>query len=356
MIKKPARILVAPMDWGLGHASRCVPIIETLLSHGAEVVIGSNGRALSFLQEVFPGLEALSFPAYNIRYPGSNMLWNMATQSHKFWSAIYREHKLLESIIQSHSLTGVVSDNRFGCWSTRVPCVFVSHQTYPPFPRLVRQLGYFINHYFIRKYNQLWIPDIEGRNNLSGELSRSISSLPTEYLGSLSQLAAKVKDSSVEYELLVLLSGPEPQRSLFEKKVMEQVQELELKTMLVQGKTEFFMESKPSDQLKVVSFLKQEDLGRAISSARYVLCRSGYSSLMDLSAMGKKAILIPTPGQAEQEYLAKRMQDSGYCPFQYQHQLDIKKGLESILEYEGLPMHYQRPDLLSRAVKYLLDH
>jgi len=349
------RILIAPLDWGLGHASRTVPIVRELLRAGAEVFLASNGRALSYLQAAFPELESTALPAYAVQYPSRHMWWNMARQSGRLMRVARAEHRQLQHLIRRHSIDAVISDNRFGCFSSRVYSVFITHQLNLQLPMVLRWPGRKLNHYFIRRYDSCWIPDIPGPHGLSGELSAVPSGSQVEYLGILSQLEPASPEPKASYDLLLLLSGPEPQRTYLETQLIEQCKMPGLKTLLIQGKTEELIRSTPASNIDAVSFLKFQELGKALAGARHIICRSGYSSLMDLAVAGRKALLIPTPGQTEQVYLARRMQQLGYCPTQSQKELDISAGLTAMEQYTGFPPHFHQPHLLKNAVSNLLE-
>jgi uncharacterized protein (TIGR00661 family) len=349
------RILVAPLDWGLGHASRSVPVINECLAQEAEVIVASNGRALALLRATFPGLVALELPPYSIRYPSRNMYWNMLVQSRHLLNAARREHRQLQHLIHHHRIDAVISDNRFGCFSKKRPSVFISHQANLPLPPVFRQVAGKVLNAVIRQYDQCWIPDIEGPQGLSGTLSTTSPGLKVKYLGILSQLSKSEQPALwPQNEVVALLSGPEPQRTYLEEKVLLQLKACGMKALIIQGKTEHKERLVPEGHIKTISYLTQHELSAHLQAARYIICRSGYSSLMDLAVLGKKALFVPTPGQPEQEYLARRMQKLKYSPFQAQSRLDIPAGLAMMPDYHGMPTGLQQPALLREAVRGLL--
>ena len=212
------KILVAPLDWGLGHATRCIPIIKYLLEKKCEVVIGADGRPLQLLQKEFSALEFVVMPGYNISYPkDGSMVLKMAIQIPKILTGIKHEHELLKKIIKEKKIDAVISDNRFGLWSGEVPCVFITHQLMVKSPfgeKIIHQL----NKNYISKYSECWVPDHSGENNLSGDLSHKFS-LPknVKFIGALSRFTNEFILQK-KYDLLIILSGPESQRTVFEKK------------------------------------------------------------------------------------------------------------------------------------------
>ncbi|MCB0584739.1 MAG: glycosyl transferase family 28 [Phaeodactylibacter sp.] len=347
------RILFAPLDWGLGHATRCVPIIEEVQRQGGEPVLATAGRAYAYLKAEFPALELINLPPYDIYYYGANMYWNVGVQAPKLLLAAWREHHQLQRIIRRRKIDAVVSDNRFGCFSSSVPSVFITHQLNiripsPPLQWMANRL----HHQFIRQYDECWIPGQPGDESLSGALSHPPKGLPCRYIGLLSRLrsAEEIK----EYDILALLSGPEPQRGRLEKILIRQLALLPYRVLLVQGKTEQKKHLRLTPGIELVSYLNAEELQVAMSRTALVICRSGYSTIMDLAAMGKKALLFPTPGQTEQEYLARRMQELGYCPFQHQGSINLERGIREASECAGFPGRPETKGRVEAAVGSLL--
>lgn len=346
------RVLVAPLDWGLGHATRCAPIIRELLRQGAEPVLATAGRAAAYLRAEFPGLELIGFPAYDVRYPTANMYWNMGIQAGRLLRVIRQEHRLLQTVIRKRNIRAVVSDNRFGCFSSMAPCVFITHQANLPIRSWpLRWAANRANHFFMRQYGEWWLPDYMPEG-FSGALSSPPARMPYRCLGMLSRFTPGRQAPA--YDVLALLSGPEPQRSRLEEKLCLQLQGLPLQALLVQGKAESYREFEAAPHVKIVSFLGEAGLQKALAGARLAVCRPGYSTLMDLAATGKKALLIPTPGQPEQEYLARLLHARGICPFQPQQSINLAQGLPLAAQYPGFPPPSQIGEGLEAAVKALL--
>jgi len=341
------RILIAPLDWGLGHATRCIPIISYLLAQHVEVVLGSEGRCADLLRKEFPQLEFIRIPGYGVSYPkGSGMAFKIAYQIPKIVRAIKREHTLLKELIRDKNISAVISDNRYGLWSKEIPCVFITHQLIvksPLLEKFVRRLNYK----YIVRFSECWIPDYAGENNLSGDLSHKFL-LPNnaQFIGPLSRFVEekipsnKVVSGEGVKNILVLLSGPEPQRSLLESKMLDSIGKLKednmhLKFTVVQGMTEFDNTRKISDRLEIISHLTTRDLQSKINSSDLVLCRSGYSTIMDLAALSKKAIFIPTPGQTEQEYLAIYLRDKKIAYSVSQNNFILEEAILKSKNYSG---------------------
>ncbi len=333
-MKKPKRVLVAPLNWGLGHASRCIPIIQKLLQNDFEVVLASDGRSLNLLQEEFPELQSVDLPAYNIRYSTNIMIFNIAYQMPKILIAIWKEFRLIKEIVKKEKIDIILSDNRYGCKSVETKNIFISHQIniiipFKPLEWLVNK----INHFLINRFDECWVPDFDGENSLAGRLSKSDQLKNVKYLGLLSRM--KEVELPKKYDIIAVISGPEPQRSHFEKIIITELKAVDKRSLIVQGKTEEKEKFKINDKIEVVPFLNTIELNEAIQSSELVICRSGYSSIMDLIKLKKKAILIPTPGQTEQEYLARRLKEKRLFCIQDQATFSLNKGLIEIQNFKG---------------------
>lgn len=329
-------ILVAPLNWGLGHATRCIPIIRRLIKNGFSPILASDGSALALLKKEFPGLPHITLPSYGITYPENGELFKLKLlkDSPKIWFAIRREHEMLDKIVEEHDLVGIISDNRLGLYHDMVPTVFVTHQL-QVFSGNTTWLSTQLHLYFIRKFGYCWIPDYEDERSLSGNLSHSEDRrIRKRFIGPLSRFTPSA-NGHYKFDLLVLLSGPEPQRSILEEKVRKLLTDYDGKVLLVRGKVKGEAYRSKKNNLTTYNYLPSDGLQKALQMSKLVLCRSGYSSIMDLAKMGKKAYFIPTPGQYEQEYLADRLSRMGIAPFCAQDDFTLEK-LAEVEDYSGL--------------------
>lgn len=327
-------VLICPLDWGLGHATRCIPIIRLLIKKNKRVILAANGGAYQLLQKEFPDLPIFHLPPYDVRYYSKNMLINFLLQAPRICWTIRKEYVAVQKIVGQEKLDIVISDNRFGCYSRKAKSIFISHQLYPISPiSWMSKAFHIFNSLFIRSFDACWIPDYEGVNNIAGRLSHPSLAMPTVYLGILSRMHLVFKP--IRYDVLFLLSGPEPQRSRLERRLLAQIPNLKGNFVLVRGKTDKYEETSPAPNLRVISFLTSDDLNAILAESAVVVCRSGYSTIMDLVKLQKPALLIPTPGQTEQIYLAEYLEEQGIFPFQHQHQLDLHSGLSDINNYAG---------------------
>ncbi len=340
---QPSTILVAPLNWGLGHASRCVPIIRAIERMGAKVVLASDGAALQLLRMEFPHLPAFHLPSYRIRYQTGNMVWNMGRQIPRITYAIRSEQWATERLVREQSISGIISDNRYGCFSRQAQSVMLTHQIHLRVPNAALQWG---ANQFLRlalsKFNAIWVPDEANEPNLSAALSHPpIKGIETKYIGILSRFAANNSipmAHRTRSTIAVVLSGPEPQRTYLEQILLEQALVLPYKFVFVKGKTRTKEHHFVADHVEMVSYLTASELNELLDSSQVVVCRAGYSSLMDLAAIGeKKAILIPTPGQTEQEYLGTLFEQKGYFICQKQANVDLKAALHEVESTTGFP-------------------
>lgn len=367
------RVLVAPINWGLGHATRCIPIIKAFLQQGAEVILASDGRAFELLRQEFPDLIIEKLPAYNINYQSNNMLLNMSVQSFKILSTIIHEHWVLQKLIKKYQIDIVVSDNRFGCFSKKVICIYITHQINIRLPnQFLQWVVRFINRFFIGQFDECWIPDVQGQHNLGGELDQTAPLAHLRYIGILSRM--KPMELPHRYDAIVVLSGPEPQRTRLEEAILQQIVNLPCHFLVVQGKPEEggFKRTRGSENkrlkereteglsrtghVEIVPFLNATALNEGIAASDVVICRSGYSTIMDLAILEKPAIFIPTPGQTEQEYLAERLFENGFFYFQKQDELNLAAALQAVKNFPGLKrQHYQSSaQQLQQAVQHVL--
>lgn len=339
------RILVSPLDWGLGHATRCIPVIKHLLEKNIEVVIAADGAPLALFKQEFPQLEYVELKGYKVKYssfmPASVAV---AMQVPKINRAIAREHKELENIIGSKNIDAVISDNRYGLWSDKVPCVIITHQLNIQSPFFKGALkAKTIGH--LQKFNECWIPDYEDGDTLAGALSHPIpGGVNAKYIGLLSRFAPASERKQMQYDLLVLLSGPEPQRTILEKKVMQQVMELgNVKAMIVRG-LPGGNTLQPDKNIEMMAHLNTNELLEKILCSKAILARPGYSTLMDLAAIGgKRAIFIPTPGQTEQEYLAMYTEAEGMAVSSSQKHFSLREAWRRVFQAKGFNSALYKP-------------
>ena len=352
------RVLVAPLDWGLGHATRCVPLINALLAQGFEVLIAAEGSGAALLAQEFPGLKILPIHGYNVRYSQGRQFFflKMVFQSAKVSAAIKKENAWLIKAAEEHLIDIVISDNRFGLYHKSLHCVFMTHQLFIKTGNsITEKIAQKINYHYISRFNECWVPDHPGADNLAGELSHpgKMPPVPVKYIGALSRFIKN--DAEKNTDVLAIVSGPEPQRSLFEEILRKQLNIPGKKNVLVRGLPGKIITRKGSCENPVlIDHLPASELNKLALSAKIVIARSGYSSVMDLAALQQKAILIPTPGQAEQEYLAGYLSQKKYCIAVAQEVLDLRNILPAAGETELQPFTTGSGALLKAAISSLV--
>lgn len=342
-MEEKKHILVAPINWGLGHATRCIPIIKALLQQNFIPILASDGAALTLLKYEFPELTCLELPAYNITYAknGKNFKYKLLKDSPKILKNIKAEKLATDKIIAEYQIKGLISDNRFGVYSRDIPSVFITHQLRV----LSGSTTWFstkMHSHIINKFTQCWVPDVAESTNLSGKLGHTKKpNSKVKYIGPLSRFVKK--KLPVKHDVLVILSGPEPQRQYLETKLLHEFATFNGHVVLVKGIVESEILKNVVGNITIYNYLTSSLLEDAINQSQLIVSRSGYTTIMDLAKLEKKAFFIPTPGQFEQHYLAERLQETNLAPYCKQDEFTIDK-LKSVSNYKGLSAYNYKID------------
>ena len=311
------KILIAPLNWGLGHATRCIPLVRQYLEQGDEVVLGGDGESLLLLQRHFPQLRVIQLPSLELRYAAND-------QQRGFYlraiPALLRftiaDHYYLRQQLAIEHFDLIISDNRFGLFTRQTRCVYITHQLYVRLPRRLRifqPLARAVHACVFKRYHEVWVPDFaNSENSLAGELCHGgCFDTYVKYIGPLSRFASsegtpKELRRNSEYSVVAILSGLEPQRSIFEQAILERYTNTPDKVLIVRGKVAEAQTKISRNNITMVASLSDQALLEVMEQATTIVARSGYSTIMDLAVLGllHKAELHPTPGQSEQEYLA----------------------------------------------------
>jgi uncharacterized protein (TIGR00661 family) len=356
-LSKKFSVLITPLDWGLGHATRCIPIIDAFLAKDATVSIATSGGALELLKKEYPQVPFFELVSYRAEYATNHrLLTKLFFQSFKFFSAIKKEHLQIKEILRDHHFDLIISDNRFGCYSESIPSIFVTHQinfVFRPSMKWAERIINYWNRQRIKKFSHGWVPDLPDRH-FSGDLSAP-KGLPTSFVGILSRFHKSSPTNEVKYDLIVLISGPEPQRTIFEKLIREQITNLNKKVLLVKGQPEKGEIISSNGLIAEAGHLKASELKTAIESSEFIISRSGYSTIMDLAAMGRsKIIFVPTPGQPEQEYLATRLKATNQVYAMNQDEIDIGEAMVRCIKFNGLSLSSTNAMLLQKAMEKVI--
>ena len=350
---------MAPLDWGLGHATRDISLIRALIANGYEVVLAGEGAQASLLQSEFPELQIVTLAGYHIRYSRSQwgFLFTLLMQVPRVYGVIRAENRWLDRFIDDHKIDLVISDNRFGLHTKKIPSIFITHQLTIKAPFLwMEKLMQAVNYHFINQFSTCWVPDIAGELNIGGILSHPVRlpKTPVQYIGLLSrfQWQSEIK----KYDYCVLLSGPEPQRSMLEAKILSESALIKGKILLIRGKPGSMETITVPDNVEVKNHLPGHELQQVLLQADIIVCRGGYTSVMELVSLKKKMLVIPTPGQTEQEYLALQLKEKQICYTTTQDQLncaeDFVKAKEVLYSVPELTFFHNEDlvDLLKRSL------
>jgi uncharacterized protein (TIGR00661 family) len=339
---KHNKVLIAALDWGLGHATRMIPIVDYFLENNYEVAIASSSNALILLQNRYTYLKCFELPTYNIKYSNKSMVMNMITQLPKIQTAISKEKKALDLILNEFPANLIISDNRYGIYHKDIPSVFITHQLQilpPNIMKATKPLLKALHKEMTSKFNQVWVPDFRGIDNIAGELSQ-INSPPENvlYIGALSRFISYKRLESNQINklpnILVLLSGPEPARSEFESIVLKQLENYKANSVVLRG-LPGVIEKSVLGNILICNHLGDGELLKLIDSSDLIISRSGYSTIMDLYYLGVKAVFIPTPGQTEQEYLANKLFEESRFFYQKQNEFSIDNIVKNYTKYSG---------------------
>jgi uncharacterized protein (TIGR00661 family) len=333
------RVLVAPLDWGLGHATRCVPIIQAFLDAGCTVLIAAKGNTALLLQTEFPALELLELEGYGISYSANKkrFAWKIATQIPQIINSIRSEKKWIAQTIVQKKIDLVISDNRFGLHSEKCISVFMTHQLRikTNLPNWLETMVQKVNYRYINRFDACWVPDFANEKNVAGELAHpcSLPKKPIAYLGCLSRLQKK-ENVEKKYELMIVLSGPEPQRTMLENTMLAQLQDRKEKVLLVLGKPRAELPENKNTNLIIHAHLPANEMALAMQESEFIISRTGYTTVMDLLKLQCKSILIPTPGQTEQECLGQHLHAQKMALVFAQEAFDLTQAIDDARSFD----------------------
>ena len=359
-MQRKKNILVCPLDWGLGHATRMVPIINALEKQGANAILAADNRPLDFLKQYYPNNTILKLEGYSPTYPiNGSMAWALIKSAPSMIKKTKKAKIDLNKIINEYNIDAIISDNRYELSSKLIPSVFITHQLNIQTSGLQTLAKPIIDlklNSYIDNFDEVWIPDNSEKDNLSGILSKSQKfSNKSFHIGLLSRFSSlRGITNKNSIDLMIILSGPEPQRTILEEKLIKQASKTKLKTVVLLGKPEE-SESKELDNIMLIPHADDINFASLLASAKYVICRPGYSTLMDLAILGTKAILIPTPGQTEQEYLASKLKKDKIAFSQNQKEFNLLKAIQSQDEYRGFSQKNES-DILNNRIHNLLNN
>ncbi len=316
MFQDKKNILISPLNWGLGHASRLIPIINYFIENNHNVIIAGNGASLELLRQKFPHLKYYIISAPEMYYGNKKAInIKLILGFVKQLINIPIERYKTKKIVNQNQIDIIITDTRPGIFNKETVNIYITHQINVYLSKkqcIIGKLLTKLHYWIIGKYTYCLVPDISGEKSLTGRLSKIDKLKNVHYIGILSRFASIEaginKSQKKDNNILCILSGPEPQRSILEQKIIDLLKESNLRAIIIRG----IIGSSNKQIIKNIELfdtINDEELLLLIHNSKLILCRSGYSSLMDLAALNRKALIIPTPGQPEQEYLAQRFKE-----------------------------------------------
>ncbi len=353
-------VLFAVCSWGLGHAVRDLPLMKRIIKEGYQLTVIGEGRSLRFLKEELKGsCSYREIPDYSPAYSKKNFSVTKFVSSLPIYiGEIIQEHNRIEKLVKLHHYDRIVSDSRFGVYKRGIPSFFIFHQLRFITPRRVKFFERFtegFNYLFKDNFDKFLVPDTE-ENGLSGDLSHNLLYFKqdkVEYLGPISDLERK--DLSQDIDYFISLSGPEPQRSVLEKKIINQVSSLKGKVVVTLGKPEEEKTEYLSDNIQVFSCFNRKKQQEMMNKAKLIVTRPGYTTLMELAFLGKKALFIPTPGQTEQLYLANYHKNKKNFYSVSQNNLNLAMDVEKAKKYRGLSLDFSSKEAEDKFMRIVFD-
>jgi len=337
MAKIPPTVLIAPLNWGLGHATRCIPLIRELLIHSCKVIICGNGKSLQLLKLEFPELHFEELPEFTIKYSKNSLFFNltMLGQFPNLLRSIEADTEAANRLAKKYQADIIISDNRYGFYESSVFSIFLTHQIQPIINLNIGFISHLIyNKIFsmMNRFDSVWVPDYPDYPNLSGKLSHLTKyKKSVTYCGPLSRFSDTFSKNTIyESDVMVIISGPEPQRTQFEQSVLKELQNTTYKIIMFAGKPHSESKQEISENITIFTHANSHIFEKYLSNTKLLISRSGYSTIMDAYLMQKRAILIPTPGQTEQEYLAELHKNSELF-FPISHFDELRQIIDNIL-------------------------
>ena len=337
-------VLYGVLNWGLGHASRSIPVIKSLIANNFNVILVSDGEAMLLLKKEFPENQFVNIRGYNVKYPYKSIFLNLIAYSFNIITAIFNENSKISKLIKEYNPQFIISDNRYGFRSSKLKSMIICHQiSIHHKNKIVYSIANIINRFLLSKFDKIIVPDWKSNNSIAGNLSKFSFKHNHKYIGPLSRM--QNLNIIKKFEIAIILSGPEPQRTIFEQIITNQVTNIRVPIILVKGLMTENIDIQINEFFRIKSFALAEELNEIICSSEIIIARSGYSTIMDLHACKSKAILIPTSGQSEQEYLAQYLAKKKIAYTCSQENFNIFTAISEIENYKGFTLQEQSTEL-----------
>jgi UDP:flavonoid glycosyltransferase YjiC (YdhE family) len=351
-----ARVLFAVGSWGLGHATRDLPLIRGLQDAGHTVTIVGSGASLRLLRsELGERCDFVEFPGMRVplgRTPFRFYLKYTLLLPLIWWDTI-RQHDQFETLLRRRRFDVLISDNRYAAWSRQLPSYLIAHGLRfiaPGRKKLLERGLEWFNAAWFRPYRRILVPDFE-RNDLSGDLSHGLHFYPRDqvrYIGLLSSVRAR--NLPVDLDVFVSISGPEPQRTILERTIARQLPAVPARGLVALGRPGSRARTRVNGW-EIAGYLDRREQEEAMNRCRLAVVRAGYSTIMELAELYRAAVLIPTPGQTEQQYISHYQAEAGHHFSAQQDTFDLAATLAA-----GMPAWcYEPPHLTDVSVQRFLD-
>jgi uncharacterized protein (TIGR00661 family) len=337
-------VFIAPLNWGLGHATRNLPLIRKFMANNYKIYIAASGRSKELLMKEVPDCIFIDYPEYPIKYPRSRFFVTrfMLIIFPQMLIAMWKEKKKLIKLNEQYHFDLIISDNRFSLALKGVPSYLISHQLRYKLPWPIRKMEWlpeFFNYLHFRKYDKIIIPDSNERQSLTGELSHNLRYIPNDklfYAGILADLPEENNTEEQTIDYFIIVSGPEPQRTKLENIIFQQVGNLKGKIIVALGIPEKNYKIRMGDAV-FHTYMSRQEISYYLRKARFIISRPGYTTVMEMIELKKRGLFIPTPGQIEQEYLAAYFMENGWCYAASQYGLNILESERIAQKYSGFP-------------------
>lgn len=340
------RVLYGLCSWGLGHATRSLPIIRKLIEDGNEVTILTTGPSLELLRmELKDEARYIDFPDYPLPYTEKSKVFliKFCLYSPRLIQSIINEHRKILKLVERNKFDTIISNHRYGVFHRGTPSFLMTHQLRIIAPRRIRLIENSFEKFtmhFQKYFRKIMVPDYED-DGLSGDLAHNLNRVDISnvvYIGILSDF--KRMDVACDVDFLFSISGPEPQRQVMEDLIIQQINDVSGNIILSLGRKlngdKKRIRKNLNENIRIYGFLPAEQRELIMNRSKFIISRSGYSTLMDIYALGKKAMFIPTPQQTEQEYLAKYHEEKGNFLYVDQDEIALTKDLEKAKDYHRL--------------------
>ncbi len=336
-------IIYGICSWGLGHATRSLPVMRKLIEEGNNLTVISHGNSLKFLKRELGDGGIRYFDVKDYPIPIAETRGAFIAKSFLYWpkfmSRMHRGLEFVTKLLEKEKIDVIISDGRYDIYSRRIPSFLINHQVRVLNPLNLRTLEFgseIYNLFFLNdRFIKFLVPDYEN-DDLSGKLSHNLKLIKREkiaYVGVLSDFRKRDLKKDIDY--LISITGPEPQRSILENILMKQIGNMDGKIVITLGRPDKEVFRK-EENIEVYNIVNKEKREEFLNRAKMVISRSGYSTIMDLAVIKTKALLIPTPGQVEQEYLAKYHMEKGTFYSVDQDRINLPEDVKKARRYGGV--------------------